>query len=183
LKENAQVQEQIPEVEEHILSSFPPRFRSRVQRISNFILSCERIELNKKYQLIMDGKMYENSNIIDNLSDMLYPIKTLPTIDQQLFYAILNECNMPQTYISNPYRKRLQLESLLFEKPKDKEIYRRFKSQDETQERSGGNKRRNKSSPQVKERTKSKVKKAKKVLKQTKQKSKLSKIARGWLAY
>jgi hypothetical protein len=170
-EKNTQIQDKFPEVEKHILESFPPRIISRVKRIFNFIQLCERIDFNKKYQLIMDGKLYENSNIIDNLSDMLYPIKSLPTIDQQLFYAILNECNMPQSYISNPYRKRLQMEGHLFEK-----------TQNEEQERYTPN-RKYKSSRHTKEINNKKVKKAKGFSKQTKQKSKLNKIAQGWLSY
>jgi hypothetical protein len=171
-KEQEQQQEKLPEVKQDILGSFPPRFRTRVNRILKFILDCDRLSFNKKYQLTMDEKIYENSNIVDSLSDMLYPIKSLPTIDLQLFYAILNECNMPQTFISNPYRKKLQVEALLFEKP-----------QQEVIERSGGHSRKRTSILPRKVKTKEKTKKLKNFFKQTKSKSKLSKIPQDWLTY
>jgi hypothetical protein len=120
----------------------------------------------------MDGQLYENSNIIDSLSDMLYPIKSLPTIDLQLFYAILNECNMPQTFISNPYRKKLQMEALLFEKPRREMV-----------ESSEGVSRKKKTIVSGKVKTKKKAKKLKNFITQAKVKSKISKIAQDWLTY
>ena len=171
-EEKDQQQKKLPEVKQNILAGFPPRFRTRVSRIFKFIQDCERLDFNKKYQLIMDGQLYENSNIIDSLSDMLYPIKSLPTIDLQLFYAILNECNMPQTFISNPYRKKLQMEALLFEKPSREMV-----------ESSEGVSRKKKTIVSRKVKTKKKAKKLKNFITQAKVKSKISKIAQDWLTY
>jgi hypothetical protein len=168
--------------EDHIVSAFPTKVQSRVRRVLNFIRNCDRIQFNEKYQLIMDRKLYKDSNIIDNISDMMYPIKSLPSIDLQIFYAMLQECNLPQTYITNPYRKRLRMEGYLFNQGQNK-----LKSRDvqdlQTSTASESSKQRKFLKTPV-----TKIKKKEKILKTLKiknhrQKNKQSKLPMNWLTY
>ena len=88
-----------------IVTCLPKNNRSKALRLLDYINEQPLLNWNRAGNLVVDGKVIENSHIVDLLHDALNPTKHNP-VGHELFYTHLDKA--PQSLISNPRRKSLK---------------------------------------------------------------------------
>ena len=88
---------------ERIIASIPPTYKNKGQQFVDFLLQDKRVTWDRKGSVSIDGKLVENSNIIDLVNDVMRSRRHFHAVGRDELAELLREAEIPREFVGNEF--------------------------------------------------------------------------------